>query len=549
MEIALAQINTDPGCIEKNTEKIIGIIDQAREKGAELVVFPELSIPGYMSLDLMLYPDFVKKNLAALRKIVCHSKDMMVILGFIDQGKDLGPDGTLRRYNSAAVIRDGELIAVQDKTLLPDYDVFFENRYFQRARDRKLVEYKGLKIGIEICEDLWDEHYPIKVSQDLINHGADLLINLSASPFYIGKRLVRENLIRKLARKYQVPFVYTNTVGGQDGYDGELVFDGQSLAFDKNGNLIAQGEAFKEELLVFNLEKCQPVSPNLLQPTHELHDALTFGIKEYFRRSGFKKALIGLSGGIDSAVVAALAVEALGKENVTGVSMPSKFSSSGSVDDAQELANNLGIDFKIVPIKDIHSSLEQTLSQEFKGLSPDVTEENMQARSRGIILMALSNKFNSLVLSTGNKTETALGYTTLYGDMCGGLAVISDVNKLRVYDLANFINQKAGREVIPQNTITKPPSAELRSDQTDEQSLGSYDIVSPLVDELVEDGKLPYQLYSKYPQESVDKLFRLIQINEYKRRQAPPGIKVTPKAFGIGRRIPMSHQFKGGENE
>lgn len=547
MKIEIAQTSTDPGCIKDNTAKIIRVIENAREQDVSLLIFPELAVPGYMSMDLVLYQSFVEENLKALEDIARHTQDITVIAGFIDQDeKRIGPDGTPTRYNSAAIIQSGEVLGVEDKSLLPNYDVFYESRYFAPARERTVYQCEGVKIGVEICEDLWDENYPIKVSDDLVRRGAQLIINLSASPFYIDKRRVRERLVEGVVREHKVPFIYVNTIGSQDGYDGQLVFDGQSLVYSADGKLVGLGKAFQEDNLIIDLDNLTPVEPSEPEPTVQLHDALVLGIKEYFRRTGFQRAIIGLSGGIDSAVVAALAAEALGPENIKGISMPSQFSSPGSVADAEELASNLGINFKVIPIERAFAEFEQALSEEFAGLEQDVTEENIQARVRGIILMAEANKFHSLVISTGNKTETALGYTTLYGDMCGGLAAISDVNKVRVYELVRYVNQKAEKELIPQCIIHKAPSAELCFGQTDEASLGApYNIVSPIVDLLIEDRRTVADLSKIYPPLIVEHLAELIKINEYKRRQAPPGIKVTPKAFGIGRRIPIAHKFRG----
>ncbi len=543
MKIAISQITTYPGKIEENTEKIIYFIKEARNKGADLVVFPELAITGYLSLDLFLNESFIDDNLKALDKIIKETKGISVIIGFVDvDNEKIRPDGLKVRYNSAAIISDGKLIGVQDKTLLPDYDVFFENRYFSPSRKRQVFDINGLKVGIEICEDMWDEAYPIKVSDELIRNGAKLLINISASPFYSGKVFVREKIIKKLVDKYKIPFVYVNLVGVQDGYEGELVFDGQSMALNNNG-LIAAAKEFEEDFVVFDLN-APCIKREKYNKIEELNNALVYGIKEYFGRNSFKRAFIGLSGGIDSAVVASLAVQALGKENVIGISMPSRFSSQGSKDDARILAENLGIEFKVVPIEESFKVIGETLHDSFVGTKVDVTEENIQARIRGLILMAFSNKFKGLVISTGNKTEMALGYCTLYGDMCGGLAAISDVNKLNVYEIADYVNFKYGSEIIPKSSIHKAPSAELAENQTDEKGLGaSYDILSPLVDDIVENQLGLDELSKKYNPRLVAKIINRINVNEYKRRQAAPGIKVTKKAFGVGRRIPMTHGF------
>ena len=549
LSVAVAQIATDPGNISENTKKIIAYIDSAKKRKAEIIVFPELAIPGYESLDLMHHQKYIDDNKQALEKITKHTKDVFVIVGFIDQDKNIvGSDGNRVRYNSAAILYDQKLLAVQDKTLLPNYDVFFENRYFTQGRGSKLIDFKGVKIGVEICEDLWDENYPVKVSEDLIKKGADMLINISCSPFYIGKRADREGLIRRISATYKIPFIYVNCVGAQDGYDGELVFDGQSMVFNNKGQLIKLGKEFEEELFFVDdndlKESDNNIDSSVSGQTEQLHKALVLGIRDYFRRSKMKKAFIGLSGGIDSAVTAAIAVEALGVDAVIGISMPSQYSSKGSIDDAKKLAKNLGIKFKIISINTMYDVAINTLASEFKGLEKDVTEENIQARLRGVILMAHANKLNGLVISTANKTEAALGYTTLYGDMCGAIAPIADVSKLKVYDLARLINRQAKKRIIPSSTIDKVPSAELRENQTDEQSLGAtYRIISPLVDDIVEQMIPIKTLVKKYPRNIVEHISQLINKSEYKRRQAAPGIKVTKKAFGIGRRIPIVHNF------
>ena len=549
VKLAMAQISTDPGNISNNTQKIIHYVEKAKKEGAEIIIFPELAIPGYMSLDLMLHQKFVAENLEALQNITKHTKNILAVVGFIDQDKGkIGPDGTPVRYNSAAIIRDQKIIAVQDKTLLPNYDVFFENRYFAEGRGQKLISFQGVKLGVQICEDLWDENYPIKVSENLVKQGADILINISGSPFYIGKRFDRERLIEKVSKNYHLPFIYVNTIGAQDGYDGELIFDGQSMVFNKLGELVYLGSQFKEELFYINTNDLAGAGKKLRLPEYnpagELYRGLTFAIKEYFRRTNFTKAFIGLSGGIDSAVVAVLATQALGKGNVTGVYMPSPFSSKDSLNDSLGLAKKLGINLEIISIENLYGIFLDTLKEQFNKLPFDTAEENIQARIRGIILMAHANKFKGLVISTANKTETALGYTTLYGDMCGAIAPLADVSKLKVYELANFINSQR-KTLIPEEIINKIPTAELKANQTDEGSLGAkYGVISPLVDEIVEEMKTAKELTKKYPRELVNRILNLINQNEYKRRQACPGIKVTKKAFGVGRRIPIAHQFK-----
>jgi NAD+ synthase (glutamine-hydrolysing) len=470
-----------------------------------------------------------------------------VIVGFIDQDKNkIGPDGTHIRYNSAALIYQHQLIKVQDKTLLPDYDVFFENRYFAPARERSVVEFKGLKIGVEICEDLWDENYSTKVSEELVNQGANILINISGSPFYINKGFDRQRLIMKKTSVFKLPFIYVNTIGVQDGYDGEIVFDGQSMVFDSGSKLVYVGKKFEEEIFFIELDKLANEgysrSTLLNNVEEELLSALTLAIKRYFNKTNFKKAFIGISGGIDSALVATIATFALGKENVVGVCMPSLFSSRGSIEDSIELAKNLGIQYEILNINKIFRGFQNLLKEQFNGLNSDLTEENLQARIRGVLLMAHANKFGGLVISTANKTETALGYTTLYGDMCGAIAPLADIDKLRVYDLANYINKK--NEIIPRKIIKKIPSAELRDNQTDEDSLGAtYKVIVPLVNSIIENLKTENELSKQYPKNIVKKIFNLINMNEYKRRQSPPSVKVTKKTFGIGRRMPIAHKF------
>lgn len=548
MKLAVAQISTDAGDIPGNTEKIINSIKKAKKENAKIVIFPELAIPGYMSLDLMLNPSFIEENLTALGEIIKSTKDMLVVVGFIDSDRNkIGPGGTAIKYNSAAIIYNRKLLAIQDKTLLPDYDVFFENRYFTQGRGRKLIEFEGLKLGVQICEDLWDENYPIKVSEDLIKKGADILINISGSPFYMGKRFDREKLIEKISKNYHIPFIYVNTVGVQDGYDGELVFDGQSMVFNANGSLVYLGRQFEEELFYLDInDLIEGRKKEFKLPeynlTEELFKGLILAIKDYFRRTKFSRAFIGLSGGIDSAVIAALAARALEKENVVGIYMPSRFSSKISLEQSKKVAENIGVSLEIIPIDNILDKILENLKSQFNNLPSDVTEENLQARIRGLMLMAHANKFKGLVISTANKTETALGYTTLYGDMCGAIAPLADVSKLKVYDLARFLNNQ--NEVIPQAIIERVPTAELKENQTDEGSLGgSYKLISPLVDEIIEEGRSKADLLKSYPKELIGKIFDLINKSEYKRRQAAPAVKVTKKAFGLGRRIPITHSF------
>lgn len=548
MKIEIAQINTDPGAFESNVKKILSSVDRAKRDGIDLVVFPELTVPGYECMDLFTIPGFLRQNRHALEEIIQGTLGIAAIVGFVDFDERVNsPDGSFLKYNSAAVIKDRQLLDVVHKTLLPTYDVFDENRYFAPSYERHPIALNGQTIGLEICEDVWDSDYQIKVSDELAATGAAVLINISASPFYIDKLKVRMDLIRDKATRLGIPFIYTNLVGGHDGYEGEVVFDGQSVAMDSKGNLIGLGKAFEEDYVLVDLDNPTIITPPEYQPIAQLRDGLVLGIKSYFRRSNMSKAFIGLSGGIDSAVVTSLAVEALGVENVIGITLPSEFSSQGSVSDARELAENLGINFRVVPIKDEYLSFKTSfIDKEFADRPFSVADENIQARIRGNILMYYTNKDGGMVISTGNKTEVGIGYCTLYGDMDGGLSAIADVDKLKVYALARFINEKAGRVIIPESIISKAPSAELRPDQTDEGSLGiPYEILAPLVNEISEEGKPAAELYQKYPPEVVDKVYRFVQLAEYKRRQAPPGIKVTRKAFGIGRRIPISHGYRG----
>jgi len=548
MKIEMAQINTDPGDFEGNVKKILTSIERAKRDGAEIVVFPELTIPGYECMDLFTMPEFLRQNRHALYDVITGTSGITAIVGFVDYDEQtLTPDGSYLKYNAAAVIKDRELLDTVHKTLLPTYDVFDENRYFASAPNRHVTKLSGHTIGVLICEDAWDPNYLTKVADELVSGGAEVLISPNASPFYIDKLKIRMDLIRRKAKKLGVPFIYANLVGGHDGYEGEIIFDGQSIAMNSKGEVIGLGKAFEEDHILVDLDSSKVITPHEYESIAQLHDALILGIKSYFRRAGMSKAFIGLSGGIDSAVVASLAVAALGKGNVTGIGMPSEFSSDGSVADAKALAENLGIDFRVIPIKDIFNSYQSNfLEKEYPNREFDVADENLQARIRGNMLMDYSKRNNGLVISTGNKTEVALGYCTLYGDMSGGLSAIADVSKLKVYGLARYINEKTGRIIIPESTISKPPSAELRPNQTDEASLGiPYDILSPLVDEIVEAGQTYQELIKKYPKDVVQKVYRLVQQAEFKRRQAPPGIKVTPKAFGIGRRIPISHGYRG----
>lgn len=535
LKIAMAQVKSNPGDFKGNTAKVIEYIEKAKEKGVDLVVFPELVIPGYTSMDLFLEKGYARKSYECVLEVAKHTQGIMAVAGFVDLDESQTfPDGTNVRYNSAAIMRDGELVGVQDKTLLPEYDIFSEQRYFARSRGVNVVEYKGERIGVQICEDMWDEYYADKVSANLVREGVTTIVNLSASPYEVGKLTKRKNLISRISRELGVNFLYANLVGSYDGYDGQVVFDGTSLAYNLEGRLVACGQKFVEDFVMVGDGEVEVIEDEM----HDIYTALVTGIRDYVRGTGHSKVFIGLSGGIDSALVAPLAVAALGRENVKGITMPSKFSSTGSVLDAKALAKNLGIEFSCVPIKDSYDAIVGALAGEFEGLGFDVTEENLQARIRGMILMAEANKFGGMVLSTGNKTEMALGYCTLYGDMNGGLSVLSDLDKLKVYELARYINRDG--EVIPWNSINKAPSAELAPDQVDEVGLGApYETLVPLVNAIVENRACKEELYDRFSRELVDKIHWRIYAQEFKRRQAPPGIRITSKAFGIGRRVPL----------
>ena len=533
MKIALCQINSTVGSFSSNIGLIEKHYNDAINKGADLVVFPEMAITGYPPQDLLWQKDFVKKNYQEVEKLSRFCSIPMIVGYVRAKGKKL--------YNSAALCQGGKIINSYDKILLPTYDVFDERRYFTSGEKPGIwsIESNGKKInvGIQICEDLWDSNYNLKVSNIQKKNGADIIINISASPYSKNRLKDRVNLIKSKVKELEIPMFYCNLVGAQD----ELVFDGCSIAFDEEGHCIGQAASFKEDILLIDMNDKNNIDINYKSRNENIYDALCLGIKDYFTKSGIKDAVIGLSGGIDSAVVATLACNALGNDFVHGVSMPSRFSSDHSKEDAKQLADNLGIDFKSISINDVVISMEETLSPHFKDSIRDTTEENIQARSRGNLLMALSNKFGWLVLSTGNKTELALGYCTLYGDMNGGLSVISDLNKTDVYLLANWINKNKSN-VIPINTINKPPSAELSPDQVDPFD---YDLVSPLVDSIIEKRMTKKELINYgYDKETVEFVYDKIIKNEYKRRQAPIGIRISKKAFGAGRRFPIINHYQ-----
>jgi len=533
MKISLCQINPTVGAIDRNVDLIMKWYQKAVAAGAELTVFPELALVGYPPQDLLLRRRFLDKAEMALKSIAEKTTVPMII------GNPLRENGKL--YNCAFVCGHGEIAGHYKKRLLPTYDVFDEDRYFTSGESTEVIEVefdnKLVKIGMQICEDLWDEDYACNLAKSLKEKGAECIVNISASPYRAGRLADRSKLIASKVTETALPFFYCNIVGAQD----ELIFDGQSLAYDGKGNLIGQGPAFKEDIVLVDSENSETIELKTAGREQKIYQALVLGVRDYFRKTGYKKAVLGLSGGIDSSLTGCIAVDALGPNNVHGVSMPSRYSSDHSRDDAKTLAKNLGIDYRTISIESIIGRFDESLEESFNGSETGVAEENIQARVRGSLLMALSNKFNWLVLSTGNKTELAMGYCTLYGDMNGGLAVISDLSKTDVYALSRWVNEEAGSERIPVNSIEKPPSAELRPDQVDPFD---YDVVSPIVSALIEDEKSPSELMAEGAnQELVIDISRRIRINEYKRRQAAPGLRVTSKAFGIGRRVPIVNQF------
>jgi NAD+ synthase (glutamine-hydrolysing) len=552
----MAQINATVGDLRGNITRIKEYIDIASKNKTDLVIFPELVITGYPPQDLLLQHAFVKRNKQLLEELISHnSHDIGGVIGFVDyERKNL--------YNAAAIFVKNSIISIVHKTLLPTYDVFDEDRYFKRAKKEEIrpvpmnLSAGKIKLGVEICEDLWDKNYDVKVTDLLATRDADVIVNINASPFYTGKRFERQKLLREKSRKNRVPMFYINLVGGQD----ELVFDGQSLGVDSSGNLIAIGKQFEENLVITDIDlkkgTAQRIKPPAYHREREMFEALVLGIHDYFAKSGFKKAIIGMSGGIDSSLTTCIAVQALGKENIIGVSMPSKFSSEHSKTDAQRLAENLGIYFVQFPIQEIVNAYMKTLENPSgnirngfgieKDRDDSVADENIQPRIRGNCLMDISNRLKDLrilVINTGNKTELALGYCTLYGDMAGGVGALGDVNKLDVYRLAKYVNEKAKKEIIPSNVLTKKPSPELKPGQFDPFD---FEVVSPLVDEIIENRRSIEELVKMaYAKQVVEDTYRRIRNAEYKRRQAVPCIKITAKAFGIGWKMPIVNKYGG----
>jgi len=552
MRIAIAQLNPTVGDIDGNAARILDAIERARVEGGDLVVTPELAVFGYPPKDLLRRHRLVTANVDAVERIAARCVGITAAVGFVEPD----PEGAGRGvYNAVALCRDGALVARYHKTLLPTYDVFDEVRYFNAGHEPCVTEVPSqngasLRIGLTVCEDLWNNEqfggrhvYDDDPIARTVASGAALIVNLSASPYRAGICTKREQLFIRQVRAHRVPLVYVNQVGGND----DLIFDGASLVVDAAGAVLARARAFEEDYVLVDV---QPPSGDTarIEPypdrIESMYRALVLGIRDYLRKCGFGEVVLGLSGGIDSAVTAALAVDAVGAEKVLGVAMPSRFSSTHSIEDAQSLATNLGISFTILPINELHSACERSLAPAFGDRQPGVTEENMQARLRGNLLMALSNKFNRLLLTTGNKSELAVGYCTLYGDMCGGLAVLSDVPKTQVYQLAELINQSAGCPRIPQRTIDKPPSAELREDQTDQDSLPPYDVLDGILEQYIEQDRDVDEIVALgFDRAVVQHVARLVDRNEYKRKQIPVGLKVTSRAFGTGRRMPIAARY------
>lgn len=544
MKIALAQINDHIGNFELNTKKIIDHIYLAKEKGADLVVFAELSVCGYPPRDFLEFEDFITLCEKSALEIAAHCRDVACIIGLpvkneVLAGKDL--------FNAAYFMADGKIKQVVKKTLLPTYDVFDEYRYFEPNTQFNCVEFKGQKIALTICEDLWNINdnpmYTLCPMDELILQQPDLMINIAASPFDYHHDEDRIKILSDNAKKYKLPLFYVNQVGAQT----ELIFDGGSLVFDQEGELKAEMKYFEEDLQVFDLSEIQNVKNKYPAPPRDsdikqIHDALVLGIKDYFQKSGFKKAVLGLSGGIDSAVVCALACEALGAENVMAVLMPSKYSSDHSVKDALDLVNNMGCKHEIIEIKAATEAFDQMLAKPFEGLPFNVTEENIQARCRGVVVMAMSNKFGYILLNTSNKSECAVGYGTLYGDMCGAMSVLGDVYKTQVFELAKFIN--AEKEIIPINTIVKPPSAELRPNQKDSDSLPDYDTLDRILFQHIEKKQGAKAIIAQgFDETLVKRILKMVNIAEFKRYQTPPILRVSSKAFGMGRRMPIVGRY------
>jgi NAD+ synthase (glutamine-hydrolysing) len=542
MRIALAQLDYHIGNFESNTQKIIDKINLAKSKKADLVVFAELCISGYPPRDFLEFKDFISRCRKSIEEIATHCQGIAAIVGGPSvnpriEGKDL--------FNTAYYLCDGKVEKEVHKTLLPTYDIFDEYRYFEPNTVFECIELKGKKIALTICEDLWNiNDNPLYIScpmDELAKQEPDIMVNIAASPFDYKHIEARKKVLRDNAEKYGIPLVYVNHVGAQT----ELIFDGGSLVYNAKGELVKELNYFSEDFKVVDIEDFEePVLDFGFKPIELIHDALVLGIKEYFRKLGFSNAILGMSGGIDSAIVLALAVEALGEENVHSVLMPSKYSSEGSVKDSLKMLENLGSPYDIIPIEDAVKAFDISLKKQFEGTSPGIPEENIQARCRGIIVMALSNKFGYIVLNTTNKSEAAVGYGTLYGDMCGGLAVLGDVYKTQVFKLAKYINRN--KEIIPEEIINKPPSAELRPDQKDTDSLPEYSILDKVLNEYIENRLGPDELVAMgFDKDLVKRVLKLVNTSEYKRFQMPPVLRISPKAFGSGRRMPIEGKYLG----
>jgi NAD+ synthase (glutamine-hydrolysing) len=569
IRLALAQIDALVGDLDANVERILAAYDAAEAAGAQIVGFPELAITGYAPEDLLLKPAFVADNQAALERVAAATRDVVAVVGFIDEDRDL--------YNAAAVCANGKVLATYHKRDLPNYAVFDEARYFTPGNESDPLELYGIggvKVGISICEDIWSPDGPLAVQAD---GGAELAVNINASPYHRGKAAYRERMLATRAADSHSALVYVNQVGGQD----ELVFDGCSLAFDAEGNLLARGKQFVEDLVVVEVpiaavyrqrlldprgrqsltslptvlvstepvEQSERISNPVVEPMDaidELYHALVLGTRDYCAKNGFTDVVIGLSGGIDSTLVAVIAADALGADHVHGVSMPSRYSSDHSKTDAAKLAANLGLDYRTISIEPAFTAYQEMLAESFEGRPPGLTQENIQSRCRGQLLMALSNEFGWMVLTTGNKSEMAVGYFTIYGDSVGGYAVIKDVLKTKVYELCRYVNDRAGLEIIPEDVITKPPSAELRPDQRDDQSLPPYEVLDPILELYVEQDRTAGEIIELgHDADIVRRITRLVDIAEYKRRQCPPGVRVTTKAFGRDRRLPITNGYRG----
>ncbi len=543
MKIALAQLNFFVGDFDGNVAKMLNAVGEAKAQGADLVVFPELSTCGYPPRDFLEFDDFIRRSERAVQRLAEAAQGIAIAVGSpsrnpVVEGKDL--------YNSAYFLEDGQIKHVQHKALLPTYDVFDEYRYFEPAREFRVVEFKGKRIALTICEDAWNVGnenplYTVVPTDEMMPQRPDFILNLSASPFNYGHAKDRISVLQANVRRYGIPLFYANHVGSQT----EIIFDGGSLAVSPSGEVYEELPYWEECVKTFDLEEVMQGGRHVEQPKEKIaliHDALLLGIRDYFKKLGFKQAILGLSGGIDSAVVAVLAARALGEDNVRVLLMPSQFSSDHSVNDARQLAVNLGIQYDIVPIEAIFEEYEETLRPHFIGTQNNVTEENIQARIRGMLLMAMSNKFGNVLLNTTNKSEMAVGYGTLYGDLCGGLSVLADVYKTEVYQLANYINKDG--IVIPENSIAKPPSAELRHNQKDSDSLPEYDVLDPILYQYIEKRQGPHEIIAMgFDEATVRRALRLVNISEFKRHQSAPVLRVSPKAFGVGRRLPIVGKY------